>query len=182
MTKQFKVPTQEEVAEYMHEKKGWPPAFCTYYAEKFWSHYQSNGWKVSGRAAMKDWKAAFNSQWQSPKFQVDTEKLRVCMEAYKKTTPETGPKLDPYQRLDQLMMLYKSNPGAIEEDRYCKMHDWLKERKLLEITPEQEQIIADLCKRYEAAVALCRGKAMRVKFLFSNMIGYNKRFSPNPQT
>jgi biotin operon repressor len=27
-------------------------------AERFWNHYESNGWKVGGRSAMKDWKAA----------------------------------------------------------------------------------------------------------------------------
>jgi hypothetical protein len=27
-------------------------------AERFYDHFTSNGWKVSGRAAMKDWKAA----------------------------------------------------------------------------------------------------------------------------
>lgn len=33
-------------------------------AKKFWTHFTSNGWKVSGRAPMKDWKsAAFN--WAS---------------------------------------------------------------------------------------------------------------------
>jgi hypothetical protein len=45
-------------------------------AEKFFNHFQSNGWKVGGRAPMKDWKAAarnwilnetkFNTRKQTP--------------------------------------------------------------------------------------------------------------------
>lgn len=30
-------------------------------AEKFYDHFKSNGWKVGGRAAMKDWKAALRN-------------------------------------------------------------------------------------------------------------------------
>jgi hypothetical protein len=178
MVKQFKIPLQSEVAKYMREKMGWPSSFCTYYAERFWGHYQSNGWKVSGRAAMKDWKAAFNSNWQNIKFPEDQAKLSSCMVEDKKLPAATnGQKLDPYQRLDQLMMLYNKDPKAIEEERYCKMHDWLKEQDLISIPSDQEQIITDLVKQYEGPQAQCRAKVMRVQFLFLNMIGKNESFS-----
>lgn len=42
----------EEVAG-LFQQRGYPIAE----AERFWNHYQANGWKV-GRNAMKDWKAA----------------------------------------------------------------------------------------------------------------------------
>ncbi len=33
-------------------------------AEKFWNHFESNGWRVGGRAPMKDWRAALRN-WKS---------------------------------------------------------------------------------------------------------------------
>ena len=44
----------EEVAEYMREID---VRYPMEEAEKFWDHFQSNGWKIGGKAAMKDWKA-----------------------------------------------------------------------------------------------------------------------------
>jgi len=52
-TKKFQKPTLEELTSYFTEKKS-----CAESAETFFDHFESNGWKVSGRTAMKDWKAA----------------------------------------------------------------------------------------------------------------------------
>jgi len=49
----FKPPTLEEVTDYFAEIGG---SINT--ADEFYDHFTSNGWKVSGKAAMKDWKAA----------------------------------------------------------------------------------------------------------------------------
>lgn len=43
----------EEVKAYFEEQKS-----TTTEAEKFYNYFQSNGWKVGGRAPMKDWQAA----------------------------------------------------------------------------------------------------------------------------
>ena len=43
----------EAVAEYMATRGGTPAQ-----AAKFWDHFTSNGWKVGGKAAMKDWRAS----------------------------------------------------------------------------------------------------------------------------
>lgn len=52
--KRFTPPTLDEVMNYMKElKKG-----NSSQAESFVDHFSSNGWKVGGKAAMKDWKAA----------------------------------------------------------------------------------------------------------------------------
>ncbi len=51
----FVPPTLEEVKEYVAEKG------LKMDAEHFYDHYTSNGWKVSGRTMMKDWKAAARS-------------------------------------------------------------------------------------------------------------------------
>ncbi len=48
----FTPPTLKEVNDYVIENS------LTMDAEIFVDHFSSNGWKVSGRAAMKDWKAA----------------------------------------------------------------------------------------------------------------------------
>ncbi len=44
---------EEEVREYFAEQKA-----STLEAEKFFNHFESNGWLVGGRTPMKDWKAA----------------------------------------------------------------------------------------------------------------------------
>lgn len=48
----FTPPTLEEVREYCLEAR-----LCMD-SDKFYDHFASNGWKVSGKAPMKDWKAA----------------------------------------------------------------------------------------------------------------------------
>jgi hypothetical protein len=49
----FKKPDQKEVTEYFLERNS-----SKLESEKFYDHFESNGWKVSGRTKMKDWKAA----------------------------------------------------------------------------------------------------------------------------
>ena len=81
--------TLEEVMQYFQEKKSTAAE-----AQKYYDHYQSNGWKVSGRAPMKDWRAAARN-WIS----------NVPMFAARQTTNQpkpgklnTGPKnyAEPY--------------------------------------------------------------------------------------
>lgn len=47
------IPELTEVKEYFVSQK-----FSEIEAEKFFNHFQSNGWMVGGRSQMKDWKAA----------------------------------------------------------------------------------------------------------------------------
>lgn len=72
------IPLREQVSAYMHEKMGWSKTFCDYYAERFWYHYQAQGWKLANGNLMKDWRAAFNSQWQRPKQKEDIAMLEEC--------------------------------------------------------------------------------------------------------
>lgn len=46
-------PEFEKVDQYFREKES-----HSHEAEKFYDHFQSNGWKVGGKAPMKDWRAA----------------------------------------------------------------------------------------------------------------------------
>ncbi len=46
------------VQDYFFELLPDQPNIYATEAEKFYNHYSSNGWKVGGKSAMKDWKAA----------------------------------------------------------------------------------------------------------------------------
>jgi hypothetical protein len=57
-------PTVEEVAEYAKvyaASKRIDLEACGFSSERFHDHFASNGWKVGGRAPMKDWKAALRN-------------------------------------------------------------------------------------------------------------------------
>lgn len=58
----FEKPTLEEVRAYCDEKK-----LITVDPAAFIDHYDSNGWLISGKTKMKDWKAAVR-QWSRRKF------------------------------------------------------------------------------------------------------------------
>jgi outer membrane biosynthesis protein TonB len=68
-TKVFKPPTLEEVKAYAAEKR------FDLDAESFIDHYAANGWKVGGRAAMKDWKAAVRNWMRSPYRAKETKEI-----------------------------------------------------------------------------------------------------------
>lgn len=163
--KGFEIPTIEEVKAYMKERKGWPEKFLDYYAEKFWCHYQSNGWKVSGKAAMKDWRAAFVSQWQTPKFKEDIEFLNECKKTYL-TVVKTQ---DNY--LNQLLAQYKRKFESVSQEMLVAAYDYMKERRLLKLTKEEKELIV---KTYGNNIE--KGKAACVITVFNNMINYGKQF------
>lgn len=164
MTTKFKIPLQSEVAAYAQQKKGWPERFCIYYAERFWSHYQSNGWKVSGKAAMKDWKAAFNSQWQDLKFEADIKMLAQC----RGINPAPGPDRT-INFLNDRLAAYARHPTEISNESLNGLYDWMKENKVLKLNPEQVQIARNAGAE--------KGKGLAVKFFFENLINTNKTFS-----
>lgn len=53
----FTPPTANEVFDYMIERNQ-QHSSAAVESEKFVDHYASNGWKVGGKAAMKDWRAS----------------------------------------------------------------------------------------------------------------------------
>lgn len=59
--KKFQKPTPQEIENYANEK-GLDPSE----ADAFYDHFQSNGWKVSGKSPMKDWRAAYRNWLRSP--------------------------------------------------------------------------------------------------------------------
>lgn len=57
--KTFKKPTEEEVIQYGFSYFG--NEFEVDEGSAFYDHFESNGWKVSGKAQMKDWQAALRN-------------------------------------------------------------------------------------------------------------------------
>lgn len=51
--KRFSPPSLQEVKDFFSENKS-----SLLEAEKYYNHFQSNGWKVGGKTQMKDWRAA----------------------------------------------------------------------------------------------------------------------------
>lgn len=60
--KKFTKPSLAELCEYMMTRV--PKHIAVRESQKFLDHFDSNGWKVGGKTAMKDWKAAARS-WLS---------------------------------------------------------------------------------------------------------------------
>lgn len=56
----FTPPTIPEVVT-AFTKKGLSEKIATLEADKFWSHYDSNGWKIAGKTKMKSWTSAVTS-------------------------------------------------------------------------------------------------------------------------
>jgi hypothetical protein len=133
-TSKMKIPLQSEIAKYMAEKMGWREEFCTYYADKFWNHYQAQGWKLANGNLMKDWKAAFNSQWQQPKFKDDIEKLNES----KKVDVSKLSKMEMVDFLDVTLSLYKT---GLKPDRTSaeKMYNWLRGMNMMNLPADAVQ-------------------------------------------
>ncbi len=172
----FKIPLQTEVQAYIQEKKGWPEKFCKAYAEKFWSYYQSNGWKVGNKAPMKDWKAAFCSQWQVIKWKEDIDFLNSCLREDREQGPATiGPPKeevrDTLVYIDEVLAFYEKNWDTVEEVRLASCYDWLKENGLMRITRDE-----GMTAKKECGGDVMKGKAICVKMLFDKMITWGKTF------
>jgi hypothetical protein len=167
----FKVPLQSEVQAYIKEKKGWPDKFCQHYADKFWNYYNSNGWKVGNKAPMKDWKSAFNAQWQVLKFKDDIDFLNACLKSQQEQPRGTTAAPAPDQEqstlmyIDEIMAYYEKNWEQVEEVRLASCYDWLKENKLMRISPEEGLRAKQSCNG-----DTMKGKAICVKILFEKMI------------
>lgn len=88
----FCKPTQKEIEKYMSEyilEKS-IQVDVVKESETFFNHYESNGWKVGGRAAMKDWKASIrnwinnSSKYTIKKEKTEEEKRREYWEELKR--------------------------------------------------------------------------------------------------
>jgi hypothetical protein len=164
----FRIPLIEEVLLYMKEKKGWPDKFCQYYAEKFWNNYEASGWKLSNGNKMKSWQAAFNAQWQIPRFQNDIDFLKKCMEEKKPGIVKT---IGAQGHLNELLNQYRQNFESIPDEKFIRVYDYLKAHSLIQLSADEKKFIK---AAYGDNVE--KGKAACVKTMFNNMINYGKSF------
>ncbi|MBP5432204.1 MAG: hypothetical protein J6Y81_07855, partial [Ruminococcus sp.] len=74
--KQFVKPSLDEVRAYCKDRNS------QVNPDRFYSYYESNGWKV-GRNMMKDWKAAVRN-WETNGYKNDTPEPDTQIEEYKK--------------------------------------------------------------------------------------------------
>jgi hypothetical protein len=169
MNKPFKIPLQSEVIVFIKEKKNnWPQKFVEYYADRFWNFYQSNGWKVSGRAAMKNWHAAFNSQWQHLQYKQDIDFLNKCL-AQEPNIPQTTRQA---AFLNSCLADHLKHWDKIPEIQYAEIYDYMKNSKMIKMTDEEKEDAKRLCNGN-----VIKGKAMCVKFIFNRMITNNEHFA-----
>jgi hypothetical protein len=171
----MKIPTINEVEEYMgNKKKEWPKKFIEYYAEKFWNFYTSKGWKV-GSEAMKNWQSAFCSQWQNLKYGEDLGMMDKCMvlERRKRMTEKKEqakiiqiPSIDrTVEYIDEIMHEFQQHPSNFPQKRLASCYDWLKEHKFMKLTKEQFDLAVQA-----GSENIEKGKALATEFVFHKMM------------
>lgn len=162
----MKPPTQEEVLVFIQYKKpAWPASFTEWYAEKFWSHYQSNGWKLSSSLAMKDWHAAFTAQWQDLRYTEQRNKLQECINAETKSTNH-----DSISYVDGLLSQFKT--GKYNWKDMAAPYKWLVKEGLITFTREEiDRLVMEAGNEKEY------GRYLSVKLFFTKLINSGKTFS-----
>ncbi len=165
--KTFKVPLQSEVSDFIKLKKNWPQKFCEYYAERFWNFYESNGWKVSGRALMKSWESAFYAQWQTLKFKEDIDFMNRCIV----TDPTIPADKKGSSYMNTCLAEHVKHWDKIIDENYAKVYDYMKDHSLIKMTGEEKQKAI----RY-ADGNVIKGKALCVKIIFDRMVTHNEVF------
>lgn len=162
-SRRMKIPLQSEVAKYMREKMGWPEAFCKEYADKFWYYYQAQGWKLSNGNAMKDWKAAFCSQWQTIKDKDMQDKLAAMT---KKEDVD-----NPVEYLNKCLEAHRRKEYKPTRDELVGIYDYLKATKRMILDKATwAKIVEDAGNSRE------RGKMLAVRALFDAMLVNDRRF------
>ncbi len=162
----MKVPTIEEVSDYIMQKMQWVEPFCDYYADKFWNHYQASGWKLSNGNTMKDWKAAFNSQWQRLKYKEDIEVRDQMTKEHKKT-------ITPISYLNDSLELHKLGKYKPKTEEVLNIFGWLKENGYINRLLTKDEI--DRCVEIGNGVK-DRMRMQCVKLLFDKMVSKNDKF------
>lgn len=88
--KRFISPTINDIEIYVSDKYNASQLAASNFADKFFNHYQSKGWKV-GSSKMEDWNAAINGVWKKtaeefcllyPKTTIDQAKRRTLNDKY----------------------------------------------------------------------------------------------------
>jgi hypothetical protein len=115
-----KPPTLEEVEAYAAKymaTKGWAGPNP---AGRFVDHFTSNGWRVSGKAPMRDWKAALRNWTRND---VDSGKLRPAGQG--KATGHADPGGDPWHKDD--VVQHSGSGGGKPHRHWDAYYDWCTE-------------------------------------------------------
>ena len=163
----FTIPLQSEVQKYMRDKMGWPDSFCEVYANKFWNFYQSKGWMV-GKVRMKDWKAAFNGQWQHV---TDQGMAKLLAEETGKERAEKAAKMTMEERLNEILSQFAKCKYEPPKEHWQRIYEYLKGKGLMRLPKEQIEEI-----REAAGNSMERAREISVKTLFTNMINDGRKF------
>lgn len=161
MAKLFQKPSLQEVLDHiLYKMPQWPGSFSEWYAEKFWNHYQAAGWRLSSNVLMKDWKAAFSSNWRDLRFQSDRDKL----EEFRKTEAPISPVLiDMEKKVQELFEKYRS--GRVDRDGMAACYKWLKANEYIRFTQaEVDKLVAD------AGNDKGYGRYLSVKLYFNKLL------------
>ena len=167
-TTRMTIPLQSTVAAFMHEKMGWSREFCNHYADRFWNHYQAQGWKLSNGNAMKDWRAAFNSQWKTPKNEEDRKLLAESIAKQKEAERNES----PADYLNRCLDLHRRGQYKPKAEEVLGIYQWLKERKMLRLTHDEVEYILR-----ETGNNRNRSRMLAVRVLFDRMNLSNERFA-----
>lgn len=161
--RKFKVPLRSEVEKYIKDKTNWPDQFCNYYSEKFWDFYNSQGWKLSNGNQMKDWRSAFNANWQKPKYPEDIKMLKDLIEKH-----------SPIKFVDYIDKILIAYSRGLKPDRESalKIYDWLKEHGMAKLSKEE---IADI--KTKCGEDITASRLWSVKYIFDKMVSNNLTFS-----
>lgn len=169
-------PSEEEVSEYIQTKMCWPKSFSEYYGSKFWNFYESKGWMI-GKNSMKNWKAAFNGQWQTIKDQRDEMKLTQALRKQAEETARNSFKIESstndvknreFDYINDILESYFEHPTWVTNETLSPIYDFLKINKLICLDKSE----CEICR----SMGEIKGKAQAVKFLFDRMIKEQKTF------
>jgi len=112
--KRFKKPTVQEIEMYCKERNN------SIDAQKFYDYYESNGWRIGGKAPMKDWKATIRT-WEHN--QRERGGARETREVREKGLPVVGQdkNLDAYlKKIEQEEEAYRAKYKGLSEEEIEK--------------------------------------------------------------
>jgi len=160
MAKLFVIPSVQEVLDFIiYKQPSWPGSFSQWYAEKFWNHYQSSGWRLSSNVLMKDWKAAFCSNWKELKWEAK-EKLAECQ----KTEFVRG-EVDPKNPMGIETIFNDFKSGHYDWHTLALCYKQLRASGALRLSPSEiNKLVADAGNNKEY------GRYLSVKLYFTKLI------------
>ena len=168
--KNFTIPTVIDIVEFIASRNlGWPQSFIEYYAERFWNHYTAQGWVLSNGVRMKNWQAAFNSNWRELKYEDDRKKLAEMKVRQMDTRPITNSTDQTPAYIDTLLDDFKD--GKPDRQLMAGVYKWLWSNGYMQFTAKEvEGLVRD------AGNERWYGRFLSVRLFFKKLIEQNITF------